>query len=460
MLRIQDRLYGSIELPDLAWELIESCPLVMRLREVRMANLPFLTHPSFANVDRFEHSVGVAHLAWRWARMNQLPEDLAKALTIAALYHDGATPAFGHLFEEFLSRFGFDHESELVSILQGTPTGIPGREHAQLFLGRSCKLRDILPSPSSASSPLTPLGISELAAGRGPLGKLIKGDIDLDNIDNVIRSSTAMGLADQRQMIHPYNVCDAIRLEDGELRLARRDAFAIGAWKAMRGRLYESILTNALEFRAQTAIKWAIEEHAKIDGALATPGAWVLTDPMLVFEHLRNSKFSRMLIDSVRAGRPPMLMFSAWIDDLSPILGEGSERVIATLCEELGDVFKMKVYVNYYLDKRHRSVGIVTSRQASLFDEVYKSERTFPEAVDVGTKGGIIGAIAVTEAAHPHPEVQQISAARPIVPEGKLEDIVQRSFRSKPIAISRRWLGTRRARSPRRAPALGFEGSS
>ena len=46
-----------------------------------MANIPFLTHPSFANVDRYEHSLGVAHLAWRWASRSRIPKDQALALT-------------------------------------------------------------------------------------------------------------------------------------------------------------------------------------------------------------------------------------------------------------------------------------------------------------------------------------------------------------------------------------------
>ena len=58
MLKIRDRLYGKLELPDIAWDLATTCPVLLRLREIRMANIPFLTHPSFANVDRYEHPWG------------------------------------------------------------------------------------------------------------------------------------------------------------------------------------------------------------------------------------------------------------------------------------------------------------------------------------------------------------------------------------------------------------------
>src|SRR5215213_4390987 len=99
-----DALYGRLELPAIVSRLATSDPLILRLREVRMPNIPFVSYPSFAGVTRFEHSLGVAHLAWWWAKRNRLSRDEAEALALAGLYHDAASPAFSHLFEEFLSR--------------------------------------------------------------------------------------------------------------------------------------------------------------------------------------------------------------------------------------------------------------------------------------------------------------------------------------------------------------------
>ncbi len=389
---IKDRLYGELVLPEIASNLAQKCPVLLRLREVRMANIPFSTYPSFTHVDRYEHSLGVAHLTWRWGRKNRLPEDEATALTVAALYHDGGTPAFGHLFEEFLSRYGFDHEAELVNLILGK-TDLPGRQDAQVFLGRTCKLHDSL-RPYGLSPSLTPLSIARLLEGRGSLGRLIKGDIDFDNIDNVVRAFTAMGLQQEQSQLHPYEVCDALILEDGEIRVDPAKAFAIEAWKSMRRMVYEEILRNPLEFRAQTAFKWAIEECSKTDERLRNPVAWTFTEPELTFNLLRANPFSRHLVDRVRLGNPPDLLFALWVEDLEKVTTGSGRAGLNTLCLELKQLTNQEVYVNYYLDKRERSILLPRGRPRSLFATA-EPETEHP-ATSNGNCSGMLGAVSVS----------------------------------------------------------------
>jgi HD superfamily phosphohydrolase len=393
MLKVRDRLYGELQLPDLAWQLALSCPVLLRLREIRMANIPFLTHPSFAHVDRYEHSLGVAHLAWRWSNRRGLCKDDALALTLAALYHDGATPAFGHLFEEYLRRFGFDHEESLVNLLQGT-TELPGAETAQIFLGRGCNLGSALPRPKSISSSLTTLGIADLTAGKGILGPLIKGRIDFDNIDNVVRASSAMGLGSTRELVHPYDIIDALALDDGEITIDESKLAAISAWSELRRQLYEAILNNQYEFRAQTTLKWAIEECAAKHDNLNHRAAWVITDPELTFTYLRRVPFSRALVDRLRLGNPPELLFSTWVSDLSILTGEQSGRTIRGLSDALSDLTNCEVHVNYYLDKRNRRINLPVRGNLNLFVPE-QPVATLDVQQATGT-GGVVGAIYVT----------------------------------------------------------------
>jgi hypothetical protein len=449
MLKFQDRIYGAIELPALAKEVAETCPVMLRLREVRMANIPFLTYPSFANVDRYEHSLGVAHLAWRWATRNALPQELGVALCIAALYHDGATPAFGHLFEEFLGRYGFDHETALVNLLMGQPENLLGGESCQVFLGLHCKLRDILPRVSDPTSPLTTTFIANLAAGKGTLGRLIKGDIDFDNIDNVIRASSAMGIVKHDDVVHPYEITDAIVFEDGEIRLDRSHLFALSHWAELRRQLYGEILNNPHEFRAQTSIKWAIEECAKEDLSLAEPGAWVLTDPMLSFEHLRKPAFSRLLLDKVRIGKPPELLFSAWLEDLSPLLGVSSESTIKLMCQQISDLINMDVYVNYYLDKRQRPIRFdLSNHSLSLFgSNGANSESTLsPSPAGKPQPSGVLGVIGVNRvekyATQASNAIEEQKLAKRAFREESLVGILE-SVLCQPIRnFSPGWIGT------------------
>lgn len=456
MIRTNDRLYGEIKLPKIAKELADTCPILLRLREIRMANIPFFSYPSFANVDRYEHSLGVAHLTWRWSRKNRLPDDLSLALTIAALYHDGATPAFGHLFEEYLGRYGFDHEKTLVNVLIGQQEELPGRENAQVYLGHHCRLKYILPTPSDPSSPLTLIGISDLAAGKGIFGRLIKGDIDFDNIDNVIRAATAMGLMNSNEFIHPYAICDAFALEDGQIRLTYQNAYAVSMWSNARKMVYGNILSNAFEFRVQTAIKWAIEEYSKTSDELSSIGAWKLTDPMLIFDHLRKSPFSRMLIDRIRLGRPPEILFSAIFEDVSALITKGSEITINALCEEIARITNYDVYVNYYLDKSDRSISISPSNVTSLFESSsmlnFKNEQWVSDTVPGLV--GFVGLSRVRRASLYENPVSTDSLSKLPLDFGEVRTILEKYMGQSPISLSRGWASAGEFSAPIRQKEL------
>jgi len=68
---------------------------------------------------------------------------------LAALYHDVATPPFGHAVEEFLYRiYGFDHEKKVRDLIFGTSNEL-AHINAEVFLGKPLKLRRVLQSKKS-----------------------------------------------------------------------------------------------------------------------------------------------------------------------------------------------------------------------------------------------------------------------------------------------------------------------
>lgn len=393
MLTWTDRIYGQLDLPESVRHLAASCPLVLRLREVRMPNVPFLTFPSFAGVSRYEHSIGVAHLAWWWARRVGLAEDDAEALTMAALYHDAATPALSHLFEEFLRPYGFDHEVELSRLLNAE-SSIPGRSYAQVFLGHEPLLRRVLAIRGQVNARLSTPGIVRLSRGDDVLGRAIHGDLDLDNIDNVLRATTAMGLIGI-DVVHPYEVASELTWEDGEVRLTSEAGRGIALWRSARRLLYDAILHNRHEFLAQAALKWAIDEYAVFNpDFLNDPRTWTLTEPELVFEHLRTAPRSRELVDRLRLGRVPELLATAWIKDASELTkpgGKGMVRLIEALRADLGP----DVYANYYLDKRERSIRLAKSTVPTLFEAAAPSHR---ESESYGPPSAVIGIVGTARA--------------------------------------------------------------
>jgi len=57
-----DPLHGSIQLDEDLLALVRT-PVVQRLRHVRLSNIDSIDMPAIANLSRFEHVLGVAHLA-------------------------------------------------------------------------------------------------------------------------------------------------------------------------------------------------------------------------------------------------------------------------------------------------------------------------------------------------------------------------------------------------------------
>ncbi len=447
MLRRLDRIYGELDLPDEALRLAATCPVLLRLREIRMANIPFYSYPSFANVDRYEHSLGVAHLAWRWGMRNGLSKDQCLAFTLAALYHDGATPAFGHLFEEYLFRHDWNHEEELIQLLLGKST-LPGGEDAQVFLGGHCQLTNVL-DRSPFARYVTALDVADMAAGAGDFGRLIKGDIDLDNIDNVLRASSAMGLTTKGLNIHPYQIVDALVLEDGEVRIRQDGRHLVGAWSNIRHRLYSEILNNPLEFRAQSTYKWAIEQCASSQPELRSQRAWRITDPEMVFDHLRRDPLARLLVDRVRRGRPPELLFSAWFRDLSPVLGVAGPDITRNIAESIEAGIGMKVYVNYYLDKRARRIQLGESKEPVLFDS--KVSHPLDEGcIDVMSCPGLVGVVGISWAEHcnalgSHQIRAPLAGRNRSYSVGDFRLTLERELGQPGVAASDGWVGTQQA---------------
>jgi hypothetical protein len=362
--------------------------MLLRLREIRLPNVPFFNFPSYANVSRYEHSIAVAHLAWWWARRNDLSRTDAEALALAGLYHDAATPAFSHLYEEQLAERGFDHEGELARMI-GAHGSIPGGRFAQVFLGREPALRREL---EKRSDKLTPTRLFQIMRGTDPLGTVIHGDLDLDNIDNVLRAATAMGVID-RETPHPYDVAAALTLESGRLALAESGMAAVQGWRRARHTVYGSILSSEKEFLAQTAVKWAIELCAQDDShrVLREPEAWTITEPEMIFDHLRQVPESRVLIDDLRRGRVPTLLASARLSDISGLTSGQQLRNVRSLASA---ALRADCFVNFYADKRARRIHLPRAQDGRLVAVVHEeggvevSNAKAPGIVGLAARGG------------------------------------------------------------------------
>lgn len=124
---INDPIHGAYRL-DPACTLIFDTPQFQRLRRLKQLGMTYYVFPG-ASHNRFEHSLGVAHLAYRFANQlwtsqrNQLELERwdLKVVELAGLCHDLGHGPFSHVFErEFLRRrgiTGWEHEEMSGKIL-------------------------------------------------------------------------------------------------------------------------------------------------------------------------------------------------------------------------------------------------------------------------------------------------------------------------------------------------------
>lgn len=273
-----DAIYGRVSFDGEMASLI-AAPILQRLRHVRLSNIDSIAMPGIANISRYEHVLGVGILAQRLQLIRSLPRLHGIALGAAALLHDWAITAFGHLVEEGFQYAGvnFRHEDELHAIMTGTAEGANvGGAELQILSGRPTRLTEWAARVVGHDSAAELLHlIQETIRGEGTFGALISGTMDLDNIDNVVRMAFHMGLAVERDL--PLRLVAAITaLANGEVVFHPSAADDIETWVQLRREVYTNLMPAQPDFSFKTMIVAATA--AAIESKDISVGDWHLTD--------------------------------------------------------------------------------------------------------------------------------------------------------------------------------------
>ncbi|SEH17378.1 hypothetical protein SAMN04487967_3134 [Natronorubrum sediminis] len=270
MTMIKDSVHDYIELGPTAEALLDTAAM-QRLRSIRQLSTVQLVYPS-ANHTRFEHSLGVYHLASRAVDRLELEADLAKRLRAAALVHDVGHGPFGHQTEAAIERHLGRHHDEIEWFLTDSDLG------------------DTLEAQG-----LDPEAVAATVDGRGPFGELVSGPLDVDRLDYLVRDAHHTGV--------PYGTIDHARLlyslqtVDGTLALEADDV------ATAESALIARTLMNATVYRHHVSrIAGAMLDRASerllADGAVEAERFARLTDAELLAtleDHAPTAEFSTRL---------------------------------------------------------------------------------------------------------------------------------------------------------------------
>jgi HD superfamily phosphohydrolase len=187
---LRDPLWDTIRLDPVAVRILDSAAF-QRLRYIRQLGLAHLVYPG-ATHTRFDHAVGVYHLAQRalavmeeQGRLAGVEEVERRLIPLAGLLHDIGHYPYSHALEEL--------EADRI----------PG--HHEALVGRFLSDREV----RGALESVAPDGVERVEAlirgqSSSPLQGLVSGSLDLDKIEYLKRDARFCGV--------PYGEVDVDRL--------------------------------------------------------------------------------------------------------------------------------------------------------------------------------------------------------------------------------------------------------
>ncbi|WP_319479733.1 HD domain-containing protein [uncultured Draconibacterium sp.] len=272
-----DILYGRIDIPDFYIPFLKM-PEFVRLRGVRLSNVDSFEFKDFNGPSRWEHSIGVLNLALQYSKLKKLNKSDECHLCLAALLHDVATPPFAHTIEYIFENF--DHEYESFNLLNSNksdflPHNTPVYTTSLPIFTELCRKKT-----REVKFKIDPEIISEMISGGGDLGFLINGTIDLDNIDNVCRSSTHMGIDVNKNV--PYKLVEWL----SGFNSAPSDIFDITeepvkSWIGYRTQMYSLFFTSSEEELGRQAFLQHIIRRAFEQGMSKESIIWNTDESLL-----------------------------------------------------------------------------------------------------------------------------------------------------------------------------------
>jgi len=190
MTTIKDSVHDHIAVEGVAADLLETPP-VQRLRRVKQLGTVTMVYPS-ANHTRFEHSLGVYHLANRALSHLGIEGQQAERVRAAALLHDVGHSPYSHNIEAIVHRKTGKYHDDVAELLNRG------------------EVASVL-----AAHDLSPAKVAGLVSGDGELGQLVSGELDVDRMDYLVRDAHHTGV--------PYGTIDherlvrELRFVDGDL---------------------------------------------------------------------------------------------------------------------------------------------------------------------------------------------------------------------------------------------------
>ncbi|WP_254768305.1 HD domain-containing protein [Salinilacihabitans rarus] len=235
---IKDSVHDHIAVDGVARDLLDT-PAVQRLRGIKQLGTVSLVYPS-ANHTRFEHSLGVYHLACEALDGLGVGGVEAERVQAAALLHDVGHGPFSHNLEALTHRHTGRYHDDVHGLLASGRVGEVLREHG-----------------------LDPADVADLVAGEGRFGQLVSGELDVDRMDYLVRDAHHTGV--------PYGTIDhgrlvrELRFVDGELVLGEGNVQTAESLLVARALMNPTVYSHSVARISKAMLRRAAERLLESD---------------------------------------------------------------------------------------------------------------------------------------------------------------------------------------------------
>ncbi len=283
---IKDPVHGYVHITETEKEVIDTLPL-QRLRRIKQLVFADYVYPG-ANHTRFEHSVGVMHLAGLLGKALPIgmDKDEIQRIRLAGLCHDLGHGPFSHTFEQVLmKRLNKTHEDLTPWIVRGT------------------ELSDIISKHGFSPDEVADLAVGRDQKARPFMNQIISSAVDVDKMDFLSRDThhtgAEYGKIDIYRLIYKMDVVDDTLVVDSSA-LAALEAFLIARIESFRAIYYHKTARSA-QILLVRALEAAEEELGLC--SFKIPEEYLELDDYSVWADLKRCEKSTQIIRDLESRR-------------------------------------------------------------------------------------------------------------------------------------------------------------
>jgi hypothetical protein len=272
---INDAIHGQFRLDGIRADLLGT-PEINKLSHIKQLGLAHLIFPG-AHHTRFEHSLGVSHVAGMMADSLGLDEHETATVQAAAMLHDVGHGPYSHTLEHILhERGGMDHMSITEGIIlgdydvlrEGEESSVPDRQRIPDILERHDldpkEVAGLIRGPGAGGTERSLMAWTE---GREDfvdrdltLAHLVHGPIDCDQIDYLLRDShftgVKHGIVDYRRLI----MC--LERHSGDIAVEEGGLPALEGMMMARALMYSAVYFHRVTRVTEVMLSRAVERSS------------------------------------------------------------------------------------------------------------------------------------------------------------------------------------------------------